>query len=421
MTGGDHLRRILQTLTLRRSLDAVNTPLGKNLVAITACLYALGSMMVGDMLTFSRTGAPTIYITVLPTPVNYAWWDFPAVEITAPGGQLVLPFFATLATVIVSIGVGVGMSVGVVLAVRLLRERKGSLGAPTALSSAAGLTPAMIALVTLGACCTTTAAATAGVGLVAQTSGTSATLLLTYNWYLAVFQMGVLWAALVAQEQIIAVYGALFKLTPATADSASGRVTDPGRSLARLLLRIGLLVGGVTWALAMVAEWITVSPFSASAGVWGWWFFEHIVPAGTAVAVALSPRSSLEWLAGLLTRSEGLLVRVVIAAGALLLLTWVPEPVVVFGMHGLVNEVLGALNEPSSWGSVSPDGLSGLALVLRWGFQFLLPGTFCLALAAAPARVLGALNPPMETLDPEYQGLSSSAHDDLDLPAERVA
>ncbi len=60
----------------------------------------------------------------------------------------------------------------------------------------------MIALVTLGACCSTTAAATAGLGVIAQASGTSIDELLANNWYIGVFQILVLWIALIAQEQL---------------------------------------------------------------------------------------------------------------------------------------------------------------------------------------------------------------------------
>lgn len=398
MPGSDQVLRLFWTLTLRRSLAAVATPLGRILVAVTALLYALGSMIEGQMLIYGPTGDPLI-VTVYTTPQGPQWWNYPAVWIIAPGGQLVLPFFATLSMVVISIGVGVGMSVGIVLAIELVRQRRRSLGAPTALSSAAGLTPAMIALVTLGACCATTAAGVAGVGVVGQATGTGTDTLLANSWYLGVFQIGVLWAALIAQEQIITVYGALFTLEPGTADSVASETPISAGSLARLLLRVVLLVAGVTWSLAMFAEWISISPLQASAGTWTWWILEHQVPALTAVLLALSPQASLEALRRLLEGATGPPVRAILAISGLLLLLWVPAPVVALGLHGLGNEVLGAAGEPASWGAVAPNGISSVALALRWGLQFVLTGGMCLALAARPGQTLGLLGLPREAVE----------------------
>ena len=99
------------------------------------------------------------------------WWNYPYIYAVAPWGYLEIPFFTGISMLLVAVGVGLGMAVAVLLTLSLLRPTAAGAARSKAVGAATGLTPAMIGLVTLGACCSTTAAASAGVGLVAQASG----------------------------------------------------------------------------------------------------------------------------------------------------------------------------------------------------------------------------------------------------------
>jgi len=264
----------LGRLTLARSRALLRTRVGVLMVAFVAILYGFLSLLLGQMLVLGRTDFRSVQVTVLNGQGAAAWWNYPALIVTAPGGVLVLPFLATITMVVVSLGVGIGMSVGLVLAYRLLRRNRTGSARPAAVGSISGLTPAMIALVTLGACCSTTAAATAGIGVVAQASGATIPDLLANTWYLNLFQVGVLWIALVAQEQLLSVYGRV--LGGATAD---GSVSDPvpldARFAAGAALRVALLAGGVTWGLATIAEWTTPNPPMATPALAFQWLAQH--------------------------------------------------------------------------------------------------------------------------------------------------
>ena len=130
-------------------------------------------MLLGGMIVLARFSGGYSVLLLWGNALGLQSWNYPGLLIEAPWGFVVLPFFATLSMILVSVGVGLGMAVALLLGAQLLREHRATAGRPTTTGAIAGLTPAMIALVTLGACCSTTAAATAGVGLVAQSSGSS--------------------------------------------------------------------------------------------------------------------------------------------------------------------------------------------------------------------------------------------------------
>lgn len=390
--GRPDLSALFDLALLSRTRALVRRPVYRIIAASIALSYAVGSMLIGGML---QIYAPPIDVrsfwAVIPS--GTPWWDYPGLLVVTPGFVLALPFLPTLAMVLVSVGVGVGMTVAGALTINLLRRRKSQLGRPAAVSSVAGLTPAMIALVTLGACCSTTAAATAGVGIAAQASGTSVNALILNNWYLGLFQVVILYAALLAQEQLLAVYGYLFRNKP-----ASGEVPHsvPARPLNRRFvggaaLRVALLAGGITWALTMFAEWTTVSPLAASAGTWFSWLAQYQFLALTAIFAALIPIA----FAGSLSRIHGtrvsLLLRGAWVVIGFTLAGWTPPVVASWGVYGFVNELLGAAGLPSSMGAVDPGQALGLALVLRWGFQFLLLGGFAIWLGISGQRSIALL------------------------------
>ena len=368
------------------------------MVVFFALLYALGSMVLGGMLILARVqGGYTTWI-LWGNALGQGPWNYPGILIVAPWGVVTLPFLATWSMIFVAIGVGIGVSVALLIAAQLVRDRKRSAARPGAVGSIAGLTPAMIALVTLGACCSTTAAATAGVGLVAQASGSSVNNLLLNNWYLDVFQVVVVFVALLAQEMLLRVYGGLFGLEPISA-SLGAAVARPAPLGARLIiggaLRAGLLLAGVTWSLAMVAEWTTVSPLTATPTLWFQWIFQHQVIAVFAILVALFPATMA---AALTPRRAGrwtVALRGALLVGGLSLATWVPPALAAGGASGFVNELFGTWGFPAAWGAVAPVYPLGIALLARWGIQYLLLGGFAVAVAIAPDL---ALRPILWTL-----------------------
>jgi hypothetical protein len=194
-------------LTLHRTREMLRGRLGRGVAVGIGLLYGLLALLAGSMLQFGPTGASRTTVQVLSNPYSPAWWNYPALLVTAPGGILVLPFFATLSMLVVSVGVGVGMGAGLLLAVRFVRSWRLARSRSGFSSSLVGLTPAMVALLTLGACCSTSAAAAGSIGAIAVASGTTYNQIILNSWILNVFQVAVLAAALLAQEKLIGIFG----------------------------------------------------------------------------------------------------------------------------------------------------------------------------------------------------------------------
>jgi hypothetical protein len=357
-------------------------------------VYALGSMLLGGMIVLAHLPPPYYSEIIWYAGPGQGAWNFPVFLLWAPWGTVTLPFFATWATVAVSIGVAIGMSVAVLLSVQLVRQRLRRTGAPTAVGSIAGLTPAMLALVTLGACCGTTAAATAGVGTFAQITGTSTNALLDNDWLLGAFQIVVVWLALLAQEMLLQVYGGVIGVRASDASAPRDEVRPApiarGVVLAAVL-RFGLLVAGVTWALALLVGWAVTPAASASSVQWAAWLLEYGVVAVTAIVAAMFPRELAQWFAVTGRGGARAAFRGVLLIGGLTLAVGAPPPLAGRGLEGFGNELLGVLGAPAAWGAVSPVFAPGIALYLRWGFQYLLLGGFSIAVALRPIRVTDAL------------------------------
>ncbi|MCI4325032.1 MAG: hypothetical protein L3K00_04000 [Thermoplasmata archaeon] len=375
----------LSLLFLERSRSLLRTRVGAMMVAFVALLYAFVSLLVGQMLVLRPTAFTSVQTEVVTGSGANAWWNYPALVVTGPGAVLVLPFLATVTMVVVSIGVGIGMSVGLVLAYRLLRRHGADHARPATLGSVSGLTPAVIALVTLGACCSTTAAATAGIGVVAQSSGTSIASVLANTWYLNVFQVAVLWVALVAQEQLLSVYGRLLGGETSAAPAPASVPVD-ARFLLGAVLRVGLVVAGVTWSLAMVAEWTSAAPPAVTVPTVVQWLLQHLFVGLFAIAAGLFAVGTYRFVRESLPRARRLAVRGALLVGGLSLLTWVPAPLAGWGVFGLGNEILGAAGFPAAWGAVALPSIGPLPLALRWLFQFGLLGAFATVAALWPER-----------------------------------
>lgn len=374
-------------LSLSHSRALVRRPRYFLVAALIAVAYALIAMVVGAMLQIFWTPAHLSSFWVILTS-GTPWWDYPALLAVNPYFILGLTFLPTLFMVLTSAGVGLGMTVAVILSASLLRNRRTSPARPAAVGTAAGLTPALIALVTLGACCSTTAAATAGIGLTAQATGTSAGALLANNWYLGVFQLVILYVALLAQEQLLTVYGALVPSAAVTLSAPTAAPPLDRRFAAGAVLRVALLAAGVTWSLAMVAEWFTTNPGTAPVGAWTGWILQHQLLGFAAILSALVPVPTYRAFLRQGGSWPGLIVRALLVVGGLSLAIGVPPPLAVTGWHGLVNELLGAAGVSAAWGGVSPGLSLSAALVLRWAFQYVLLGGFAIGLGIRPFAAL---------------------------------
>ncbi|MGD0256906.1 MAG: hypothetical protein ABSB90_03375 [Thermoplasmata archaeon] len=158
-------------LTLRRTRAEVRGVRAKLAVTAIAVGYGFVALLAGYMLEFVRTGASTPTVAVLTNPYSPAWWNYPALIVVTPGAVLVLPLLATISMAVVSIGVGLGMGAGLLVAIRFFRSWRAARTMEGQVPLLAGMTPAMVALLTLGACCSTSAAAAGALGAVASITG----------------------------------------------------------------------------------------------------------------------------------------------------------------------------------------------------------------------------------------------------------
>lgn len=393
MVGTSLSQRVASVALLQRSRAVLRIPGGWVLAASIAIGYALVAMFFGGMIVLGTVRSQYGLFVLWGSGTGQAPWNYPGLLLVAPWGVVTLPFFATIAMVVVSAGVGLGMGVAVLLTIRLLKSRRSEAAGATALGSVAGLSPAIIAFVTLGACCSTSAAATAGITLIAHASGTTSYNLLANSWYLGVFQMGVLWVALVAQEQLIAVYGSLWgaESTPSPGAAVAMPPLSPRFALGGAL-RIALLATAVLMAMTMVAQWIGISPLGAPAVVLGSWIFQYTFVTLLIGAAALAPLGIsrvLAWQGS--SRWAPSLLRGMLLVGGLTLAIGLPPPLSSSGWYGFGNLLLGSVGAPASWGAVTLGGGVSLGLALRWGFEYLLLGGYAILLALRPRLAIRPL------------------------------
>ncbi|MFI5414380.1 MAG: hypothetical protein ACHQ16_01755, partial [Candidatus Lutacidiplasmatales archaeon] len=90
---------VLSLLTLERSRSLLRTRVGALMVAFVALLYALVSLLAGQMLILRPTAFHSVQAEVVTGSGAYAWWNYPALVVTGPGAVLVLPFLATVTMV----------------------------------------------------------------------------------------------------------------------------------------------------------------------------------------------------------------------------------------------------------------------------------------------------------------------------------
>jgi hypothetical protein len=379
---------LLSVLSLREIRGFLRRSHAIPLAVFLGVAYALGSMLEGGMLILEPLRGGTTIEILLASGTGSGWWNYPGLLVVAPWGILALPFFATIAMVGVSIGVGLGMAVAVGLVLRLLRPSPQEVARSKAVGVATGLTPAMIGLVTLGSCCTTTAAATGGIGLIAQASGTSTANLLVNSWYLGVAQLAIVGVGLFAQELLLAVYGGLLGIGP-----RRGAVEVPPldrRWAVGAVFRGALAIGGILWSLSMLAEWTTRPPVGAGAGWWFQWVAQHQLLGALAVAAAFCPSGAYRF-ASWARRGPGRWVGGIVAVVALSLLVWLPPVLTGAGLDSLTDQVLGAVGAPTAWGALVPGAQPVWAMVARWVLEYLVPSGFALGMVLSPERVFSPL------------------------------
>ncbi len=372
------IRRIATLAETRRRLRSWPGPA---LIGGISVSFAFVSMLVGQMLTLEPVGG-TGFVGVTWSGGGGRWWDFPELVAVQPWGFVVLPFLPTVVMVLVSLGVGVGGAVGALLLLDLRRSRSIGHGASSAGGAAAGVSPAITGLATLGACCCTGCAGAAGLTVMAAVSGTQLSTLLLDDWYVGIFQLVVVYVALVAQERV---------LRTTRNDCAVPPPLD-GRFIAGALLRVGLLVAGITWSLSMFVEWGEWSPLAADGATWFHWIFEHQLLAVTAVSAGLFPEEFTGSVRRFARRPFGRAGRLALGVAGI---TWgigVPAVLVGAGLGGTLNEWVGVLGLPDAWGAATPDGVLGPALYFHWLFQHLLLAGFALSVALDPVAATRLLS-----------------------------
>lgn len=384
---------LFSLLTLRRTRGLVRGRRGRAVAVSIAVLYGFVALFAGYMLQFGSTGSSGTTVELLTNPHSPAWWNYPALLVIAPGGLLALPVLAAVSMVLVSVGVGLGMGAGILLATRFFRSWKSARAEGGATSTLAGLTPAMVALLTLGACCSTSAAAVGGIGALAEASGTSYDQILLNPWFLNVFQVTVLGIALLAQEQLIAVYGNLVGSPPVIAPRATVSATvEPLRARwPALTLRMFLVIAGTLWALALLIEVASPTPGAPLAAFVLGALWQHAFLGGIAIAAGLVP--AILWGVRSQGRFHGLVSvgRALLFAGAVSVVVGAPPPLSTWGIYGLGNEILGAVGVPGNLGGVVAPGGSGVVVDLAFSALYAALGCLTMFLALRPGQLLRRL------------------------------
>lgn len=226
------IARFSSLLTLQGSRSLLLTQPYRTLVGLIGIAYVLITTLFSGMLYLPASPQHIgWFLFVFPSGPGPSW-TYPAILAGGPYFQVDLPVLSTILMTLTAAGIGLGMSLAIQLGVRLLRLRSAGMFRPTAAAAVAGWTPALVALLTLGACCSTAAAATAGIGLASHSGVIGAAALGGDAEYLGAVQVGVVYIALIAQEYLVRVIGRIpgGPLRPSGAVSASSIAVDPSPS-----------------------------------------------------------------------------------------------------------------------------------------------------------------------------------------------
>ena len=132
----------LDVVTLREIRTLIRSSSARGGVLFFALLYVIGSVFIGGMLVLGDIQGGYSWTILWSGGPGTNPWNYPGLLVIAPWGVLSLPFFATVAMLVVSVGVGYGMTVAFLLGVRLLTSRRGAGAGSTSVGAVAGLTPA---------------------------------------------------------------------------------------------------------------------------------------------------------------------------------------------------------------------------------------------------------------------------------------
>ncbi|HYK94009.1 MAG TPA: hypothetical protein VEY07_08230 [Thermoplasmata archaeon] len=360
-------------LLLSRLRASVRSRTYRRIWILTTVAYVVISLFIGQNIVLIPPGPNNAEI-----PLQVFWIGYgqvnnpylaPALLVLSPIAIIALPFWGTLAMVL--LGVGIGLSVSSTVAVFVAQRRR------QAEVAASGIAPAVTGWAFLGACCCTTCAAqVAATGVVGALVGSTPSALLTQQWPLAVLQLGVVALSLVYLE---------YRLERPPAPSP--RPVSTPQLVGSLAIRVALLVAAVTWLFAVVVEWSAGVPLTAATTYH--WLVEHGTLSAAALFAALSPA----WLGRSLGRRgfPRLAARALLVVGAVTWGVWVPPVLVAQGLGGFLNELMGYIGAPAAWGAVSPDASVGAALLFHWGFQHLLLAGWALAVALFPTESTTAI------------------------------
>ncbi|MEM3637941.1 MAG: hypothetical protein QXX17_04260 [Conexivisphaerales archaeon] len=340
---------------------------GKVLWLFFSTLFALASMVLGGMLAIVPSDATKVYIVYPGIPV----WDYPMLWIDFHRIVFAFPFLPTIFMILISAGVGLGSAVTAML---LMASRKNV----NLQVSAVGSVPVITGLSTVGACCCTTCLSTAGVAVVASVSSVPTWQILLNDWYLGLFQLVIVFFSLIVLERELMVNQGICDVQYSRKKVALSTI-----------LRISLLIAGITWSLAMLVEWGDTSPVTASPATWYHWLFEHQLLSLFAIGAAFSPSKVYSFL-----KHGGLQVRMLKAGLVIAAITWglwVPQPLVSAGLGGFLNELFGYLNLPASLGAAAPDSALGAALLFHWLFQHELLSMFALLASLSTDSIFAGL------------------------------
>lgn len=387
----DHWFDLLPLDALR---GLVRQPRYRRLWALTTIAYVVISMLISQMLEVfvqsTPAGNPPIYYYWSLSQVNNLYL-LPGVLIIEPHLILTLSLWPTLAMVMIGLGIGLAVAASAAL---LIEQRRARIG-----TASTAVAPVVTGWALLGACCCTSCAAQVGaVGILGATAGASTATLLQQAWPLAVVQLGILGLTLLYMEHRVRVplRGAIQMPVPLP------------RAAPAFLLRLGLLLAGITWFFAFVLE---LSETPAADITWPLiyhWAFEHIALSGFAIFCGMAPES----VVGLGRRMLGWRwpIRTTLLVAGVTWGIWVPPALANIGLGGFLNELFGFLGYPASWGAIPPDSPLGAPLYFHWAFQHLLLSAWAIAVAARPAAALGLVTPGLVPLPaPEARPAPSAA------------
>jgi hypothetical protein len=384
----DRFRSTEGLVTLRRLRDIVRPLRYRVLWAAVSVAFVVASLFIGQMLAVFPPGTtdltPQLFVFLDPSLVGNNPYLVPSMIWTEPTFVLTLAFWPTVVMALLGTGVGLAASVTVRLFIAERRRRADLL--------ASGAVPAVTGVGLLGACCCLTCAQTAALGAVAVALGSSPAVFFVRSWPIGLFQLVVLGLSLLYLERQVA--------RPAPSPSAAP-VARRGRWAVALatVLRLALLIGGMTWLLALVLELAqSVAPIPPALVYH--WTFEHGLLGGLGVLAGLAPESLLRAVvraAGSLRLAAG---RVALAVAAVTWGFWVPPALVRSGLGGFLNELFGFLGWSPAWGAEAREAALGPALYFHWLFQHELLALFALAVAIRPRAVLAVLgaNAPVGAL-----------------------